>query len=119
MDVITLLSLYLISQNPDFKGNLCSLFDKIKQSEEMLNFLKSLSVFPCAQSGAACAPDPPPEQSPRSHDCPDPPQNTSDVKERVEINAHDGEKEKRSTNSPLSSVGGDLIEKYVTQYLRR
>ena len=67
MDALTLLIVYLVTQNPGFQANLAPLCRKLKESQDMLDFLGSLSSFPCSPE----KPDSPPAQ-----DCPAPPHGT-------------------------------------------
>ena len=45
MEILVLLLLYYLSQNPDFSDSIRPLMAKLKNSEQMLNFLKDLSNF--------------------------------------------------------------------------
>ena len=45
MEILILVLLYYLSQNPDFSESVKPLMSKIKDSEQMLRFLKDLSCF--------------------------------------------------------------------------
>ena len=45
MELLALLFLYLITQNPDFPKKIQPVLEKLKSSEEALKFLKDLSAF--------------------------------------------------------------------------
>ena len=45
MEILILVLLYYLSQNPDFSESVRPLMEKLKNSEQMLNFLKDLSTF--------------------------------------------------------------------------
>lgn len=45
MEILILVLLYYLSQNPDFSDSVRPLMEKLKNSEQMLNFLKDLSKF--------------------------------------------------------------------------
>lgn len=45
MEILILVLLYYLSQNPDFSESVRPLMEKLKNSEQMLNFLKDLSNF--------------------------------------------------------------------------
>ena len=45
MEILILVLLYYLSQNPDFSESVKPLMAKLKNSEQMLNFLKDLSNF--------------------------------------------------------------------------
>ena len=121
MDALTLLIVYLVTQNPEFKGNLAPLAEKLKESEDMLKFLGSLSSFPCPPD--AKPHNPPPgkssaaaDTSPRASG-----QHDSDPRNAACGNEQD-KKEKSPCNegdSPLRTVGGEWIDKYLTKYLQK
>ena len=45
MDALTLLLLYLVTQNPDFQCKLAPFADKLKESEDMLKFYNAESEY--------------------------------------------------------------------------
>jgi hypothetical protein len=45
MEILILVLLYYLSQNPDFSESVRPLMAKLKNSEQMLGFLKDLSTF--------------------------------------------------------------------------
>ncbi len=45
MEILILVLLYYLSQNPDFSKSVKPLMDELKNSEQMLAFLKDLSSF--------------------------------------------------------------------------
>ena len=45
MEILILVLLYYLSQNPDFSESVRPLMTKLKNSEQMLSFLKDLSTF--------------------------------------------------------------------------
>ena len=45
MEILILVLLYYLSQNPDFAESVRPLMTKLKNSEQMLSFLKDLSTF--------------------------------------------------------------------------
>jgi DNA mismatch repair ATPase MutS len=45
MEILILVLLYYLSQNPDFSESVKPLMSKIKDSEQMLSFLSNLSKF--------------------------------------------------------------------------
>jgi CRISPR/Cas system Type II protein with McrA/HNH and RuvC-like nuclease domain len=45
MEILILVLLYYLSQNPDFSESIRPLMAKLKNSEQMLGFLKDLSTF--------------------------------------------------------------------------
>ncbi len=55
MEILILVLLYYLSQNPDFSDSVRPLMEKLKNSEQMLTFLKDLSNFTKTFSGFQCA----------------------------------------------------------------
>ncbi len=51
MEILILVLFYYLSQNPDFSKSVQPLMEKLKDSQQMLNFLKDLSNFTQAFSG--------------------------------------------------------------------
>lgn len=45
MEILTLVLLYMLSQNPNFADSVKPLLSKVKDSEKMVNFLKDLTKF--------------------------------------------------------------------------
>ena len=45
MEILILVLFYYLAQNPDFSKSVQPLMEKLKDSQEMLNFLKDLSKF--------------------------------------------------------------------------
>lgn len=140
MDALTLLIVYLVTQNPDFQGNLAPLCKKLKESQDMLDFLGSLSAFPCSPEKT----DSPPAQDcpapPHGNDCnrpcndtpcnpynpcpPDPPRPTGTASGGTGSSGIGGGTNTGSAGtrtaetSPLRTLGGEWIEKYITKYLK-
>ena len=54
MEILILVLLYYLSQNPAFAESVKPLMGKIKDSEQMLNFLNDLSKFSGAFGGFSC-----------------------------------------------------------------
>lgn len=140
MDALTLLIVYLVTQNPGFQANLAPLCRKLKESQDMLDFLGSLSSFPCSPE----KPDSPPAQDcpapPHGTDCnrpcndfspdnpynpcpPDPPRPTGTAGDCTGSSGTDGTHTRSAgtrtaETSPLRTLGGEWIEKYITKYLK-
>lgn len=142
MDALTLLLLYLVTQNPDFQCKLAPFADKLKESEDMLKFLNSLSAFPCAPNAKPCEGTEKPCNDPCDCDPPcgdrNPTGSTGSTGGTGGVNTgststgsqpsytgttkKNGPSEGKSDTyraddfSPLRSVGGEWLEKYVTKY---
>ena len=97
-----LVLLYYFSQNPQFAESVKPLMDQIKDSEQMLRFLKDLSNFtqtfsafkteekPCAQ---AEKPTPPPHEEKKQ--------------------------EKENPQSPTTGIADDFIQSILDSYLTK
>lgn len=120
MDAFTLLLVYLLAQNPSFKDSLDPLVDKLKQSQEALHFLDNLAAFPCTPNEKK----PPNERSEPNAPCGEDSGGTFGKKgENAERNANGEYAAKQNgvkdaPNSPLKTLGGEWLEKYVTDYLK-
>ena len=122
MDALTLLLLYLVTQNPDFQCKLAPFADKLKESEDMLKFLNSLSAFPCAPNAKPCEGTEKPCNDPCDCDPPCGDRNPTASTGSTGTTKKNGPSEGKSDTyraddfSPLRSVGGEWLEKYVTKY---
>lgn len=88
-----LLILFYLSQNPKFIDAVKPISEKLKNSEEMLRFIKDLSNF-SDLFGSSCPP-PPPEKD--------------DNKEN----------EKETPRSPTQGIADEFIEKCLSDYFKR
>lgn len=91
-----LVLLYYLSQNPDFSESVKPLMNQIKDSEQMLNFLKDLSKF--TQTFSNLKTEQPPKKAP-------PP------KEKGE--------EKENPQSPTKGIADDFIQNMLDSYLKK
>ena len=105
MELIALVLLYYLSQNPDFAESAKPLMSKLKNSEQMLNFLNDLANFSKtfnafqSQSGKADGKEPPKNQP------------AEPCEEKTE-------KEKRP-QSPTSGIADEFIEQILESYLKK
>ena len=93
MEILILVLLYYLSQNPDFSDSVRPLMEKLKNSEQMLTFLKDLSNFTKTFSSFQCAEkknEPPPDQ-----DCKEKPQ------------------------SPTEGIADEFIQNILNSYLKQ
>ena len=102
MEILILVLLYYLSQNPDFTESVKPLMAKLKDSEQMLSFLKDLSNF--SQTFSTFA-------SPKK-DCE---QNTQQSEKQEKT---DNNKEK-SPQSPTAGIADDFIQKILDGYLKK
>jgi hypothetical protein len=91
MEILMLVLLYYLSQNPDFSESIRPLMAKLKNSEQMLSFLKDLSnftqTFSTFQQGKKD--DPPPKE------------------------------EKENPQSPTSGIADEFIQNILDNYLKQ
>lgn len=105
MEILALVLLYHLAQNPDFAESVKPLMEKIKNSEQILRFLNDLSKFPqpfgstqnepCQQKDAPQKPPKPPKESP----C-------------------DDNKEKEKPQSPTKGIADEFIQNLLDSYLQ-
>lgn len=100
MEILILVLLYYLSQNPDFSKSVQPLMSQIKNSEEMLRFLNDLSkftqtfsTFANADKEKPCEPHPP-TPSPCNEQKENPP-------------------------SPTTGIADDFIQKMLDSYLKK
>ncbi len=104
MEIFILVLLYYFSQNPDFAESVKPLMTKLKDSEQMLNFLKDLSnftqTFSTFQSQKPAEPPPcEPKSAPPKPPC--------------------EEEEKKHPQSPTAGIADDFIEQLLNGYLNK
>ena len=108
MELIALVLLYYLSQNPDFAESAKPLMSQLKNSQQMLNFLNDLANFSKtfnafqSQSGKTDGKEPPKKP-------------TEPCDEKPKENA---EKEK-SPQSPTSGIADEFIEQILESYLKK
>ena len=91
---------YYLSQNPDFAKSVQPLMGQLKDSEQMLNFLKDLSKF--SQTFGSVTPQPKPEENKK-----EPPKT-------------DGESDKKETpQSPTTGIADEFIQNILDSYLNK
>lgn len=96
-----LVLLYYLSQNPDFSESVKPLMSQLKDSEQMLSFLKDLSrfsdTFSSFKSNRQNSEQPPPKEN-------SPPVN---------------EVKKEKPQSPTEGIADDFIQKILDSYLQK
>lgn len=90
--------LYYLSQNPDFSESVKPLMSQIKDSEQMLNFLKDLSKFTQTLSALKTEQPPPPKKNP-------PPK--------------ENREEKENPQSPTKGIADEFIQNILDSYLKK
>ncbi len=102
MEIFMLVLLYYLSQNPDFAESVKPLMSQLKDSEQMLSFLKDLSKFSDTFS-AFKSTQPKQEQTPPKNEN-DPPRD---------------ERKQEKTQSPTEGIADDFIQKILDSYLQK
>ena len=111
MEILILVLLYYLSQNPDFADSVKPLMGQIKDSEEMLRFVNDLSKF--TQTFAAFTGEGADGKGNPGKDCkqgkpqPDPP--SAPPK---------GEK-KENPQSPTAGIADEFIQNILDSYLKK
>ena len=109
MEIMMLMLLYFLAQNPDFPESVKPLMGKLKNSEEMLKFLNDLSRFSemfslFQKQGKEKDKTPPPPPPPKG--------------EKAEPAAPPPE-EKEKPQSPTSGIADEFIEQCLERYFKK
>ncbi|MBR2442371.1 MAG: hypothetical protein IKB20_04845 [Clostridia bacterium] len=89
MEILMLVLLYYLSQNPDFSESVKPLMAKLKNSEQMLGFLKDLSSF--TQTFSSLKTEPPKKE----------------------------EEKKENPQSPTEGIADEFIQNILESYLKK
>ena len=95
MEILLLVLLYYLSQNPDFHEKLQPLATGLKDSEQMLAFLKDLSKFASVFKDA------------------------NDSKKQAPTEKKTEEKSDEKPQSPTTGIADDFIQKILDGYLKK
>lgn len=131
MEILTLLLLYLISQNPDFPDCVKPIMGKLQHSEDMLKFLNDLSNFSDIFSPFS----PPKKEENRPNGCPPrpappPPPKKADGTNKTDEtdNADDTGKNgadckqpprgEEKPQSPTSGIADEFIQQCLDRYFK-
>lgn len=104
MEILTLILLYYLSQNPDFPESVKPLMASLKNSEQMLGFLNELSRF--TQTFSTFQNAVPKKETEKS-----------DKKEHTEKT--ETEEEKKQPQSPTSGIADAFIQEMLESYLKK
>ena len=97
MEILLLVLLYYLSQNPDFHEKLKPLATGLKDSEQMLAFLKDLSKFASVFKDV----------------------NNPECKKQPPVDKKTEEKCEEKPQSPTSGIADDFIQKMLDGYLKK
>ena len=105
MEILMLVLLYYLSQNPDFSESVKPLMSQLKDSEQMLSFLKDLSKFSDTFSAFKSSP---------------PKQETQDkTPPKKENTPPRDETKKENPQSPTAGIADEFIQKILDSYLQK
>ena len=103
MEILTLILLYCLSQNPDFPESVKPLMGQLKNSEQMLGFLNELSRFTQTFS--------------TFQNCSS--KKDSEKKEHTEKAEEKETDEKKAPQSPTSGIADAFIQQMLESYLKK
>ena len=102
MEILVLLLLYYLSQNPEFLGRVKPIMGQLKNSQQMLNFLNDLSSFSHLFDGLKTAvPKPDGEKKTPSNE------------------KKDDEKDEKNPQSPTKGIADDFSQQSLDGYLSK
>lgn len=104
MEILILVLLYYLSQNPDFAESVKPLMSQIKNSQQMLSFLNDLSKF--SQTFSTFKNEPCGEQSTAQ-----PPPSGEKPGEKKSPN-------EKTPQSPTAGIADDFIQNILDSYLK-
>lgn len=107
MEILMLVLLYCLSQDPKFAESLKPLMGQLKNSQQMLSFLNDLSRFTQTFSTLNGQPCPPPK--PEKEEKGEPP---NEKKE-------DCNTKKEEPQSPTAGIADDFIQQILEGYLKK
>lgn len=128
MEILILVLLYYLSQNPAFAESVKPLMGKIKDSEQMLNFLNDLSKFSGAFGGFGGLGGNPAEQKTGNADKPH--ENMGSKTEKDGFSAEHENKtwtddnsaaqeDKKNPQSPTQGIADEFIQNILDSYLKK
>ena len=97
MEILILVLLYYLSQNPNFSESVRPLMAKLKNSEQMLSFLKDLSNFSQTFSTFKC----------------------DGKKSDTEKTQPTANEEKEKPQSPTEGIADEFIQNILDSYLKK
>ena len=121
MEILILVLFYYLAQNPEFSKSIQPLMEQLKDSQQMLNFLKDLASFTKAfgnidPSAFASAFQSNPTQAP--HPTQAQPQSDNKGANTAESTTQDAQKEKHP-QSPTSGIADEFIQNILDNYLNK
>ena len=128
MEILILVLLYYLSQNPNFAESVKPLMGKIKDSEQMLNFLNDLSKFSGAfgnfssnfsnNSAPNKGADKEDKKEPNSKTC-KADEGWQEGNSWKDSDAHSAPQEEKSPQSPTKGIADEFIQSILDSYLKK
>ena len=112
MEILILVLFYYLAQNPDFAKSVQPLMEKLKDSEQMLNFLKDLSKFTQAFGNF----DPSTFTNNTHTTQPKQEENSSTNNTK---NDSKTEKDEKNPQSPTQGIADEFIQNILESYLNK
>ena len=116
MEILILVLLYYLSQNPNFAESVKPLMGQIKDSEQMLNFLNDLSKFSGAFGSFAGNSNPKNESHQETSNGNKQEQHNPD-KDTAQASAE--QEDKKSPQSPTKGIADEFIQNILDNYLKK
>ena len=104
MEILMLVLLYYLSQNPDFHESVKPLMGQLKNSEQMLSFLNDLSKFSQTFTAFQAKKGEPPQKEQPPKEPPQKPQEHED---------------KKQSASPTNGIADEFIQQMLDSYLTK
>ena len=120
MEILILVLFYYLAQNPEFSKSIQPLMEQLKDSQQMLNFLKDLASFTKAFGNIDPSAFTSAFQSNNAKPANNPTQTQSDNKNAntAENTTQDTQKEKHP-QSPTSGIADEFIQNILDSYLNK
>ncbi len=109
MEIIVLVLLYYLSQNPDFTESVKPLMNQLKNSQQMLSFLGDLSSF--TQTFSTFRQDKDKDK--------DKEKDKESQKAKPTEEKESSKDAKKDPQSPTAGIADDFIEKILKSYLQK
>ena len=118
MEILILVLFYYLSQNPDFSKSVQPLMEKLKDSEQMLNFLKDLSSFTQAFSSFNPSTGSTGAESPKK-DCNEKEKKAEPCASEAHQNHQNPKTQEKNPQSPTQGIADEFIQNILESYLNK
>ena len=111
MEILILVLLYYLSQNPDFAESVKPLMGKLKDSEQMLGFLNDLSKFSQTFGGFT-------SQQTSENKSPQKEKTSAHDREKQDEKKEGSEEKEKTPQSPTMGIADEFIQGILDSYLK-